>query len=122
MKKVTLTIEAPDDFKKGDCRNCPLDIPAVMTVDCYSDNCPLEIQDDEQIVKFYYCESEDKYLIGQRTGNFYYAEFDGKYWTWCMSRYLPWGEDKYPSEPIELDFLTWFEGFKKKYIYKENNQ
>ena len=74
-------------------------------------------------VKFYYCESLDKYLIGQRCDNFYYAEItptgDISY---VMSRYLPWGQcvtndynlwkdHTYPSEPIEIDFCSWIKGF-----------
>jgi len=41
--------------------------------------------------RFYYCESEDEYLIGARLDTFYYARWDGSSFTWSMSRYLPWG-------------------------------
>lgn len=83
---------------------------------------------EEDILKFYYCESEDDYYIGQRVGNFYYARYDAnsQAFVWQMSRYLPWGEhvaDKntlwkehtYPSEPVEIDFSDWLKGFLKKY-------
>lgn len=81
--------------------------------------------DDESQIKFYYCESENSYLIGERVGNFYYAHwYHGIGFAFDMSRYLPWGEhiidDKtvwkehtYPSEPIEIDFNTWIKGFVK---------
>ena len=50
--KATLTIEVPDDFKKGDCENCPL-IPKGSIIRDYAYycrvlgvwNCPLEIQE-----------------------------------------------------------------------------
>lgn len=82
--------------------------------------------DEENILKFYYCESEDEYLIGQRIDNFYYAKFNGVDWTWCMSRYLPWGEHvvnpntswkeyTYPSEPKVMFFTEWLKGFCKKW-------
>lgn len=80
-------------------------------------------------IKFYYCESEDDYYIGQRIDTFYYAKYnsDIKDFVWCMSRYLPWGEHivdentlwkeyTYPSEPVEIGFLTWIRGFIKKYM------
>ena len=30
---------------------------------------------EEDALKFYYCESEDNYYIGKRVGNFYYAKY-----------------------------------------------
>lgn len=79
----------------------------------------------EDVVKFYYCESEDEYLIGLRTDTLYYAKYNGNSWTWYMSRYLPWGqhvvspgtawkEYTYPSEPKEMFFTEWLVGFLKK--------
>ena len=87
------------------------------------------ITNEEDILKFYYCESGDDYYIGYRVGNFYYARWDKE--TNCfihrMSRYLPWGETivdpktlwkecTYPSKPVEISFNAWLEGFLKKYF------
>lgn len=80
---------------------------------------------EEDILKFYYCESEDSYLLGIRIDNFYYAHWDGKRFVFDMSRHLPWGkhvvdettawkEHTYPSEPKEMDFSSWLQGFIKK--------
>lgn len=79
-------------------------------------------------LKFYYCESEDDYYLGQRVDNFYYAKYNEecKEFVWCMSRYLPWGEHvtdksslwkkhRYPSEPVEISFNDWLKGFIQKY-------
>ena len=78
---------------------------------------------DSNTLKFYYCESLDKYLVGQRLDTMYYAEIDPQgNWTYIMSRYLPWGqhivgdntlwkEHTYPSEPKEISFATWLAGF-----------
>ena len=82
---------------------------------------------EEDALKFYYCESEDDYYIGKRVGNFYYARYGETGFEWFMSRYLPWGEHvvkpntlwkeyTYPSEPKEIPFVKWIEGFIRKYI------
>ena len=80
---------------------------------------------EEDILKFYYCDSEDGYLVGLRIGNFYYAHhIDGR-WVFDMSRHLPWGEHvvddtsawkehTYPSEPREINFSDWLNGFINK--------
>lgn len=81
---------------------------------------------EEDALKFYYCESEDDYYIGKRVGNFYYARYGKTGFTWFMSRYLPWGEHViapntlwkehiYPSEPKEMPFFEWLQGFIKRY-------
>lgn len=81
---------------------------------------------EEDVLKFYYCESEDNYYIGKRVGNFYYARYGETGFEWFMSRYLPWGEHviapntvwkeyTYPSEPKEIPFFEWLQGFLKKY-------
>ena len=81
---------------------------------------------EEDALKFYYCESEDNYYIGKRVGNFYYARYGETGFEWLMSRYLPWGEHviapntawkehTYPSEPKEIPFFEWLQGFLKKY-------
>ena len=81
---------------------------------------------EEDALKFYYCESEDDYYIGKRVGNFYYARYGETGFEWFMSRYLPWGEHvvepntlwkeyTYPSEPKEIPFFEWLQGFLKKY-------
>lgn len=81
------------------------------------------LNDEPPAYKFYYCESEDSYLLGYRVGNFYYARWhDGIGFVFDMSRYLPWGEHvvalhtawkehTYPSEPKEIDSSEWFKGF-----------
>jgi hypothetical protein len=81
------------------------------------------LEDEPPAYRFYYCESEDSYLLGRRLGNFYYAHWhDGMRFVWDMSRYLPWGEHvvspgtawkehTYPSEPIEISPEEWFKGF-----------
>ena len=82
---------------------------------------------EENVLKFYYCESEDDYYIGKRVGNFYYARYGKTGFTWFMSRYLPWGEHvvnpetawkeyTYPSEPKEIPFTEWMEGFVRKHM------
>ena len=71
---------------------------------------------EEDVLKFYYCESKDDYYIGKRVGNFYYARYGETGFEWFMSRYLPWGEHvvepntlwkehTYPSEPKEIPFF-----------------
>ena len=81
------------------------------------------MNDEPPAYKFYYCESEDSYLLGRRVGNFYYAHWhDGIGFVFDMSRYLPWGEHvvalrtawkehTYPSEPKEINSSEWFNGF-----------
>ena len=79
----------------------------------------------ESAYRFYYCDTEDSYLIGHRVDNFYYAHWHkGRGFVFDMSRYLPWGETvnghesgnawgihTYPSEPREIGICEWFEGF-----------
>ena len=80
---------------------------------------------EEDILKFYYIESEDKYVVGQRLDTLYYAEVGKTGLAFYMSRYLPWGEHvvspdtlwkeyTYPSEPKEIPFFDWLQGFMKK--------
>ena len=85
---------------------------------------------EEDVLKFYYCESRDKYYVGKRLDTMYYAEVmvypNGEVClSYQMSRYLPWGEhiiDKnsaweeytYPSEPKEIQFEEWLGGFLKQ--------
>ena len=77
---------------------------------------------EEDVLKFYYCESEDKYLVGQRVDTMYYAEVGATGLYFRMSRYLPWGEHviaphtlwkehTYPSEPNEIPFFEWLQGY-----------
>ena len=75
--------------------------------------------------RFYYCDTENSYLVGNRVGNFYYAHWHkGLGFVFDMSRYLPWGETvngheqgcdwgihAYPSEPREIGICEWFKGF-----------
>ncbi|HIZ77397.1 MAG TPA: DUF551 domain-containing protein [Firmicutes bacterium] len=74
------------------------------------------IKNEEDILKFYYCESEDDYYIGKRVQNMYYAKYEPGGFTWFMSRYLPWGTDGYPSEPKEIPFTEWLDGFICKHM------
>lgn len=74
------------------------------------------IKNEEDILKFYLCESEDDYYLGQRVQNMYYAKYGSGGFTWFMSRYLPWGTDGYPSEPKEIPFMEWIEGFVRKHM------
>ena len=46
----------------------------------------------------------------------YYAKYGPGGFTWFMSRYLPWGTDGYPSEPKEIPFMEWIEGFISKHM------
>ena len=73
---------------------------------------------EENILKFYYCNSEDSYLVGLRIGNFYYAHYLDGSWVFDMPRYLPWGvyinNRTHPSKPREINFSEWLEGFVKK--------
>nr|DAE27084.1 MAG TPA: zinc-ribbon domain protein [virus sp. ctah610] len=89
------------------------------------EECRKSVREDE-VLKFYYCESEDDYYIGKRMGNLYYARYGKTGFEWFMSRYLPWGEhvvaphtlwkeNTYPAEPKEIPFFEWLQGFLKKY-------
>lgn len=89
------------------------------------EECRKSVREDE-VLKFYYCESEDDYYIGKRMGNLYYARYGKTGFEWFMSRYLPWGEhvvaphtlwkeNTYPAEPKEIPFFKWLQGFLKKY-------
>ena len=80
---------------------------------------------EEDVLKFYYCESEDKYLVGQRVDTSYYAEVCKTGLNFRWSRHLPWGEHfvapntlwkehTYPSEPKEIDFFDWLQGYIKQ--------
>ena len=86
-----------------------------------------DIKSEEDITKFYYCESEDDYYIGKRVENLYYAKYGPEGFTWFMSRYLPWGqhivapetawkEYTFPSEPKEIPFTEWLDGFIRKHM------
>lgn len=81
---------------------------------------------EEDVLKFYYDESNDRYLVGQRLDNMYYAEVLEYSNEFClnffMSKYLPWGqhiinpdtlwnEFTYPNEPKEITFTKWLNGF-----------
>lgn len=85
------------------------------------------LEEQDRLIRFYYCESLNEYYIGKRCGNFYYAEAEIQpngdiclYYKW--SRYLPWGETvvdelslwkecTYPSEPKEISFEEWLKGW-----------
>ena len=97
----------------------------LMDIEYFQD---ADVVEEENILKFYYVRSIDEYWIGRRIDNFYYAEYDpeSRQWTWTHSRYLPWGEHivsqtslwkehTYPSEPEEIPFADWLQGFIKKH-------
>lgn len=105
----------------NDCEDCRLDrltkIPAA------------DVVQEENILKFYYVRSIDEYWIGRRLDTLYYARYESEsqQWVWTYSRYLPWGEHvvsptslwkehTYPSEPEEIPFTDWLQGFVKKHI------
>lgn len=117
----TLAIDLTNDNNNGDSTGN-------IMYEIIPENTEITKQLEEDVLKFYYCESEDDYFLGQRVDNFYYARFDinAKQFTWCMSRYLPWGEHvinemtlwkehTYPSEPKEISFHEWLMGFIGKY-------
>lgn len=78
---------------------------------------------EEDVLKFYYIDREDKYVVGQRLDTMYYAEVTERFsLAFYMSRYLPWGEHvvdeksawkehTYCSEPREIPFTEWLKGF-----------
>ena len=81
---------------------------------------------EEDVLKFYYIDSEDKYVVGQRLDTMYYAEITERFsLAFYMSRYLPWGahivdektlwkEQTHCNEPREIPFSEWLEGFIKQ--------
>lgn len=88
-----------------------------------------DVVEEENILKFYYVRSIDEYWIGRRLDTLYYAIYESgnQQWVWAYSRYLPWGEHvvsptslwkeyTYPSEPEEIPFTDWLQGFAKKHI------
>lgn len=91
------------------------------------------MKNEEDILKFYYCESEDDYYIGKRVQNMYYAKYGPGGFTWFMSRHLPWGkrvtapetawkEYTYPTEPKEIPVMDWLEGFIRKHMNSKENE
>lgn len=86
---------------------------------------------EEDALKFYYCETEDKYLVGQCVDTRYYAEVGKTGLVFRWSRYLPWGEHviapntvwkehTYPSEPKEISFFEWLQGYIAQLNSKED--
>lgn len=81
---------------------------------------------EDQPIKFYYQEDTGKYLLGQRSDNWYYFEPTLSGWRSYSSKYLPWGETveecqfnsvtkkmdtcTYHEEPKEIDFQKWLYG------------
>ncbi len=85
--------------------------------------------DEEHVLKFYYDESNDYYLVGQRVSTLYYAQVsecsNGFSLNFVLPKDLPWGEHvinpntlwrefTYPSEPKEIAFTEWLNGFLKQ--------
>lgn len=88
-----------------------------------------DVVKEEDILKFYYVRSIDEFWIGRRLDTLYYARYESEsqQWVWTHSRYLPWGEHvvsptslwkehTYPSEPEEIPFTDWLQGFVKKHM------
>lgn len=81
---------------------------------------------ENQPLKFYYQEDTGKYLLGQRSDNWYYFDLQLDGWHSYASRYLPWGQTvekcrfncvtremedhTYNQEPKEIDFQEWLYG------------
>lgn len=81
---------------------------------------------EKQPLKFYHQEDTDKYLVGMRSGNWYYFEPTLTGWSAYASQCLPWGETiedgvfnpatkkmdpyTYRQEPKEVDFQKWMYG------------
>ena len=105
-------------------------VPACNDCDIYKDLCKYKaleedgrLINEEDILKFYYIDSEDKYVVGRRLDTMYYAEVTERFsLAYYMSRYLPWGEHvvdeksawkehTYCSEPQEIPFTEWLKGF-----------
>lgn len=115
----------PEDMKKAFNEDATLKLTGQalgMSPDRLRELAQADKADEIGKYRFYYCESEDEYLIGARLDTFYYARWDGSSFTWSMSRYLPWGkhvvapetawkEYTYPSEPKEIGMSEWFKGF-----------
>ena len=112
--------DKPREVQDEDIANFNRDIEYLKDIIC-------NMKNEEDILKFYYCESEDDYYIGQRVQNMYYARYADGVFTWFMSRHLPWGkrvtfpetawkEYTYPTEPKEIPFTEWLEGFIRKHM------
>jgi hypothetical protein len=68
----------------------------------------LGLQNSEPI-NFYYDENINEYVLGMRSGNFYYATLNMCGLSFYMSRYLPWDNDKL-KEPKKVQFNEWIYG------------
>ena len=117
-------------YPKDSAEACDMAISALKEIQQYREIGTVEelkkTVKEEDVLKFYYCESEDDYYIGKRVENFYYARYGETGFEWFMSRYLPWGEHvvkpntlwkehTFPSEPKEIPFFEWLQGFLRKY-------
>lgn len=98
-------------------------------INCLNTISAADVVKEEDILKFYYVRSIDEFWIGRRLDTLYYARYESEsqQWVWAYSRYLPWGEHvvsptslwkehTYPSEPEEIPFTDWLQGFVKKHI------
>jgi len=59
-------------------------------------------------INFYYDENINKYVLGQRCGNFYYAQLKICGLCFYMSRYLDWSDTH--KEPKIVPFNRWIYG------------
>jgi len=63
---------------------------------------------ENQPINFYYDENIQKYVLGKRCGNFYYAELKICGICYYSSKYLDWN-DKH-KEPRMVPFVEWIYG------------
>ena len=90
------------------------------------------------ILKFYYCDSQDDYLIGLDVGDFY-AHYRNNQWMFDMIKEQPYCETNnindsgyvhnYTTKPRLINFSDWLNGFMNKYyngiqnnIFEINNK
>ena len=80
---------------------------------------------EKQPIKFYYCDSNNTYYMGIRSGTMYYARPTLSGWSLEMSKYIDWDNLKI-SEPTEVDFTKWIHGIldniHKQYISHQNKE
>lgn len=76
-------------------------------------------------IKFYYDETNNRFLVGMRSEAMYYAEPSLSGWCLTMSRHLDW-ESLNMKEPYEVDFKDWLYGIMdtvhKRYMEVRNSK
>lgn len=117
------------DTNNGRSMYCPEDDEQCAQQQTIQKATAADVVKEEDILKFYYVRSIDEFWIGRRLDTLYYARYESEsqQWVWTHSHYLPWGEHvvsptslwkeyTYPSEPEEIPFTDWLQGFVKKHI------